>query len=92
MFDAISQQRGAHEIGPKRCQFKGVKHGSFGGKHLDDTTADTPALAARESAVVQRDSDGEFTALYVLQTDFNEPVEDIFAAARGLWVAGDATL
>ena len=88
MFDAISQQRGAHEVGPKRCQFKGVKHGSFGGKHLNDTTA----LAAGESAVVQRDSDGEFTALYVLQTDFDEPVEDIFATVRGLWVAGDATL
>ena len=88
VFNAICQQRGAHEVGPKRCQFKGVQHGSFSGKHLNDTSP--PGV--RESPVVDRNSDGKLTALYILQTDFNEPVEDIFAAARGLRVAGDATL
>ena len=88
VFNAICQQRGAHEVGPKRCQFKGVQHGSLSGKHLNDT----PPPFVRESPMVYRDSDGKLTALYVLQTDFNEPVEDVFAAARGLRVAGDATL
>ena len=55
VFNPICQQRGAHEVGPKRCQFKGVQHGAFRGKHLNDTI---PAI--------DWDSDREFAALYIL--------------------------